>query len=214
MRPPLLSPPREELPPIVRRARRRMLDDAQHGRIPRSRKNRVSGGTFSTRAKPGRQTIKKTLVVCVALSLALTAGNGALAAKKKKPKRWKSETVSLGIAHPVVYGSTGQVNSVTAHEFVARCDTPASQGVDGWVFEVPGEYQKINAVVKAVGHAAGPVGYDVDIYSYDADCAIKSVSNAEGTDENGYILAGSAWIFVHNYQGDPNTQAHIELSSP
>jgi hypothetical protein len=55
------------------------------------------------------------------------------------------------------------------------------------------------------------VGYDLDMFFYDADCAITFASQAVGTDETGYMPAGTAWILVHNYQGDPNTSLHIEI---
>jgi hypothetical protein len=84
--------------------------------------------------------------------------------------------------------------------------------LDAWVFEVPADYQKIQASAKAIGAGAGPVGYDLDMFFYDADCAVTFASQAAGTDENAYMPAGTSWIVLHNYQGDPNTMAHIELS--
>lgn len=157
--------------------------------------------------------MKKTIVLVLVLALALPFGN-ALAAKKKKPKPFISETVSTGIPHPVAFSSTGAVNGVTAKEFTTTCSTPISQGVDAWVFEVPANYTKIDALIKAIGEPPGPLSYDLDLYFYDASCALTFASNAAGTDETGYMPAGSAWILMHNYLGDPNTMGHIEISAP
>jgi extracellular elastinolytic metalloproteinase len=155
---------------------------------------------------------KKLVVLGMVLLLAMTASQVAFAGKKKKPKPWKSEEVSLGIAHTALYGSSGEVNLVTAMEFEQACALPASQGLDAWVFEVPAEYQKITASAKAIGVAGGAVGYDLDMFFYDADCTVTLASQATGTDESGLLPAGTSWIVLHNYQGDPNTMAHIELS--
>ena len=156
--------------------------------------------------------MKKTFVLVLVLALALPSGH-AIAAKKKKPKPYISETVSTGVPHNVAYGSTGSVNGVTAKEFTTTCATPASQGVDAWVFEVPAEYTKINSIVKAIGEPPGPLSYDLDLYFFDASCAVTFASNATSTDETGYMPAGTTWILMHNYLGDPNTMAHIEISA-
>jgi hypothetical protein len=156
--------------------------------------------------------MKKTMVLLLVLALAMPFG-GALAAKKKKPKPFKSEIVSLGIAHPVFFGQTGAVNAITAREFVATCAIPASQGVDAWVFEVPAAYTGITASVKAIGEPGGAAGYDLDLYFFDDSCQATFASNSAGTDEFGYMPEGTAWIVMHNYLGDPNTQGHIEISA-
>ena len=156
--------------------------------------------------------MKKIVVVGVIMALALTSQSALAGKKKKGPKPYKSEEVSLGIAHTALYGTSGEVNLVTAMEFEQTCALPASQGVDAWVFEVPADYQKIQASAKAIGTAAGPVGYDLDMFFYDADCTLTFVAQATGTDESTYMPAGTSWIILHNYQGDPNTKAYIELS--
>lgn len=156
--------------------------------------------------------MKKTIILLLVLALALPFG-GAFAAKKKKPKPYKSETVSTGVAHPVFYGQSGEVNSLTAREFMATCATPSSQGLDAWVFEVPAAYSKMASIVKAIGEPGGAVGYDLDLYFFDDSCTVTFASNAEGTDELGYMPAGTAWIVMHNYLGDPNSQGHIEISA-
>ncbi len=158
--------------------------------------------------------LKRVLVIVLALALALVAYP---AAAQKKPKPWKSETITLLVPHPVFYGATeGSVNAVTAKEFEARCDIPASNGFDAAVFAVPKAFQKTVATIKAIGEGSGPLKWDIDIYLYNADCentlAYQAAGNpGEASDETGLIPKGTAWVLVHNYLGDPGVDAHIEL---
>ena len=154
--------------------------------------------------------LKRFAIVSLVLALGLVA-QPALAGKKKGPKPYKSESFTIAVAHPVFYGNSGSVNAITAKEFENTCAVPGSNGVDGFVLEIPKEYQKLQASISAVGAAGGAAGYDLDIYMYDANCTPTLASNAAGTDENGVIPKGTAWVFVHNYLGDPGTSAHIEL---
>lgn len=157
--------------------------------------------------------IKRALTLGLVLLLAAMV-NPALAGKKKpKLKPWKSDVVSVGLAHPVFFGQTGMVNTVTAKEFENTCAIPASNGLDAYVFEVPAPYQTAQATVKAIGAgAATPAGYDLDIYMYDKDCQVKLAANAEGTDEAGVMPVGIAYVLVQNYLGEPQTSFHLELA--
>ena len=155
--------------------------------------------------------MKRLIAFAVVASLALSV-TPALAGKKK-PKPYKSETVSTGIPHTLGYNSTQSVNSVTAKEFESSCSIPSSNGLDGYVFEIPKEYQGIQASIEAIGSNQGtPASYDLDIYMYDASCKVNFVSQATGTDESAVIPKGTAFVFVHNYQGEPNTNAQITLA--
>ena len=154
--------------------------------------------------------MKRLIAFAVVASLALSVTPAF--AGKKKPKPYKSETVTTGIPHPVFHGATGSVNAITAKEFEGSCSVPSSNGLDGYVFEIPKDYQAIQASIAAVGSNSGsPAGYDLDMYMYDASCKQTFLSNAEGTDESSVIPKGTAFVFVHNYLGEPNTQAQITL---
>ncbi|MFN2389897.1 MAG: hypothetical protein ABR575_09890 [Actinomycetota bacterium] len=153
-----------------------------------------------------KKIVATILVLAVAAALPVQS---AAAGKKKKPKTYKSEEASLGVPHPVFYGATGSVNAVTAKEFERRCAEPGSQGLDGHVFAIPAAFQKRAAAITAT--ATGT--YDVDMYLYDAACVNTFAFNAAGTDEVGVLPKGTAWVFVHNYEGDPGVMAHIELKA-
>lgn len=150
---------------------------------------------------------RKLLILGLVLALCAALVAPAAAAKKKKPKPYKSEEVTALVGHPVFNGASGSVVAVTAQEFINRCAIPASNGLDGYVFEVPVAYQKIQSSIEAIAtgttDAAQPA--DVDIYLFDEGCAITGAFNTEGTDESGVLGAGTKYIFLHNYTGGPTT---------
>jgi hypothetical protein len=153
--------------------------------------------------------MKKLLVLLLVLGLAVSIVGPAGAKKKKKkaPKPYVTEEVEIQLGHPMNNGNTGTLTSVTGQEFLNTCAIPASNGVDGWVFEVPAEYQKISTSAEATGtsvtDAAAPA--DLDMYFYDEGCAQVGQANAAGTDEFGAMSPGVAFIFLHNYAGGPTT---------
>ena len=79
---------------------------------------------------------------------------------------------------------------------------------------MPAAYQKIAGLAKVIGTntTGGPLGYDLDVFFYDDTCTILMASQGVGTDETAYMPSGTTWMLVHNYQGDPNTSAYVELS--
>jgi hypothetical protein len=156
--------------------------------------------------------IRRTLFLALALLLGAMVHPAVAGKRKPKVKPYKSEEVTIAVAHPLFYDATGSINSVTAKEFESSCATPSSNGLDAYVFEVPAAYQNITASVKAIGTAKTPAAYDLDVYMYDKDCAVKGVSNGEGTDETGVMPAGISWLLVDNYLGEPAVSLHIELA--
>ncbi len=149
---------------------------------------------------------KKLLIVglVLALAAALTAPAAAGKKKKKGPKPYTSEEVTVQIGHPVFNGASGSVVGVTPQEFLQTCSLPSTNGLDAYVFEVPKPYQKIQASIDATGSAQG-IDHDIDIYLFDSSCAPVGTFNAAGTDESGVLSAGTAFILLHNYIGGPTT---------
>ena len=67
----------------------------------------------------------KKLIAGVLVATLLLPGSAALTGKKKKkgPKPWTSEELTIALAHPVFYGQSGDVMSVTARGAVAQLTT-------------------------------------------------------------------------------------------
>jgi hypothetical protein len=155
--------------------------------------------------------LKRGLVLGLTAALALALALTPVSAAPKKPKPYKSAEGTLAASHPNFYSASGSVTSVTAKDFENSCAVPQSNGVDALVFAVPKAYQKRLASVTAVGTAATPAGYDLDLYTYDKACKNNGYSNAEGVDEYGYLAKGTAWVLVTNYAGEPGVKVHIEI---
>ena len=148
---------------------------------------------------------KKLMILGIVLALAAAFVAPASAAKKKGPKPFKSETIATAVGHPVFNSASGSLVSVTGQEFLNSCAIPSSNGLDGAVFEVPKDYQKITSQIDATGVGAtdAVVPADVDIYLFDSSCAQVGTFNAAGTSESGVLGAGTAFVFLHNYTGGP-----------
>ncbi|HEX2195888.1 MAG TPA: hypothetical protein VHJ76_03090, partial [Actinomycetota bacterium] len=157
--------------------------------------------------------LKKTLVSLVAASLvAAPLGTGALAkAKKKKgPKPYVSEEITIQTGHPAFHSASGTLLTVTAQEFIRTCAVPASNGADAAVYAIPEEYEGIEATIKAIGTGASVQPHDLDIYLFDESCTEVAFYNAVGTDELGITTKDTAFVLLHNYSPGPVT-AHFEL---
>ena len=145
-------------------------------------------------------------LIAIATAFALLVAPSVASAGKKKPKPYKSETVSILANHPVFNTNSGSVVAVTAQEFMARCALPATNGLDGYVFEIPKEYQAIQTYISATGSTSAPA-YDIDIYTFDSSCKLTLAINSAGTDQTGVLPVGTAYIFMHSYEpGDLEAQ--------
>lgn len=157
--------------------------------------------------------VRKLVVALLVVGLVASPAMAGKKKKSKKPKPYKSEEVTIAVAHPVFYGSSGTILGVTAQEFMNNCGIPASNGLDAYVFEVPEDYRKVTASVRAIGTPGGPAGYDLDMFTFDEDCQVQFAFQAANTDESGSMAPGTAYILVYNYLGDPNMSVHIELEA-
>jgi extracellular elastinolytic metalloproteinase len=149
---------------------------------------------------------KKLLVLALVAALIAAFAAPSMAKKKKKgPKPYTSETVTVELGHPMFHSTSGTLVGVTPQEFLNGCALPSSNGFDAYVFEVPAEYQKITSLIEAegVGTTDGAVPADIDIYLFDETCAPAGVFNTAGTSESGALNAGVAFVVLHNYTGGP-----------
>jgi hypothetical protein len=157
--------------------------------------------------------LKRALAMAVAVAVAATLVTPAAAGKKQGPKPYTSEDGVIAVPHTLLYASTGEMNSVTGREFEARCAIPGSNGLDAYVYEVPKEYQAIDADIAAIGDA--PVGWDLYIFFYDKDCKRNTMTvQAQGavteSDAEGLMPKGTAYVLIADFAGGPAT-IHYEL---
>lgn len=141
-----------------------------------------------------------------ALLLAVAAAPPALAKKKKKPPAPVTRTITFEESGSMsIPGPTGSVLSgLTEGEFtvVNECASmPMSQGLDGYVVELPAEFQLGTATLQVLGADATGM-YDMDAYFYDAACGLMDgVSLTEGADPAGGVPAGAKWVMVDLFVG-------------
>ena len=144
--------------------------------------------------------------VAVILTVLAVAALATPASAGKKPKPYKSEDGIILVGHTLLYASTGDTNSVTAKEFENTCAIPASNGFDAYVYEVPKEYQTIQANITA--HSQAQVAWDLYIFFYDKDCTrnpitIQAQGSVTKSDASGVMPAGTAYVLIANFAGDP-----------
>jgi hypothetical protein len=156
------------------------------------------------------------LVLVIALVAAIAAAPASAAKKKKKgPKPFVSSEGTIAVPHTMLFASTGEVNSVTANEFENRCEIPASNGLDAYVWEVPAEYQTIESNIETF--SAGSA-YDLYAFFYKEDCTLQPYSlQASGSTglvanaPSGIMPPGTFYVLMANFLGDPAAAIHFEL---
>ncbi|MGH3384367.1 MAG: M36 family metallopeptidase [Nocardioidaceae bacterium] len=88
---------------------------------------------------------------------------------------------------------------VTATEFANACTyPPASQGVDGWVSKLPEGFGDGAHTVTVTGSG---VTWDLDLYFYDAACALVGSAASSSADESGSIPSGAAYVVTADWAG-------------
>ncbi len=111
----------------------------------------------------------------------------------------------------VVYSDNGYVASsnttgaITGTEFTETCSIPAepplgTQGVDGWVFEVPSTVSATS--YKLSSDAAIAIGFaeDIDAVFYDASCVDLGGAAASGP-EVGELPLGTKYVYAYGFGG-------------
>jgi hypothetical protein len=115
--------------------------------------------------------------------------------RKKKPVTFSTDG-SFAVANPATLENSG----VTQNEFMATCAIPASQGLDGYVVELPAKVTKVSSEVTVAGGDATGI-YDLDMYFYNADCAPTGAASSAGSDEVGAMPAGTKYVVVAAFWG-------------
>lgn len=114
---------------------------------------------------------------------------------------------------PTIFSATGRIKAgnplsptrggVTLNEFLLSCATPASQGTDGWVFELPSTFPERGASVVARGDS-GIGTYDLDIRFFSPTCDFLGAVRTERSDEAGVVPEGTRFVVVSETRGLDN----------
>jgi extracellular elastinolytic metalloproteinase len=98
--------------------------------------------------------------------------------------------------------STGSTpTGVTAAALTADCAVPAppAQGADGWVTELPESFG--DGAHKVVLTGDSTATYDLDLYFYDASCALIGSAASSAADESGTLPSGTRFVLSQLWLG-------------
>ena len=97
---------------------------------------------------------------------------------------------------------TGDVaQGVTGAEFANSClMPPASQGADGWVTELPDSFGDGKHAVEVKGTSLAGT-HDLDMYFYDAGCALVGRAASSAADESGALPSGTKYVLSQLWLG-------------
>jgi hypothetical protein len=98
-------------------------------------------------------------------------------------------------------GTADDVTGVTATAFKSGCQVPAApgQGADGWVTKLPESFG--DGAHKVEVRGGGPAPYDVDLYFYDASCALIGSAASSAADESGTLPSGTRYVLTQLWLG-------------
>jgi hypothetical protein len=145
--------------------------------------------------------------ITAALIAGLVAGTLAMPAEAKKKKKPKVITFEVEGAIQGMNPAGAVLFGITEGEFreVHTCTAlPATQGVDGFVFEVPADFQAGTATFDVTASDATGT-YDLDAYFYSASCDLLEPHATDGADPSGAIPPGAAWGVVDAFAGAQST---------
>ena len=144
------------------------------------------------------QKLLTTLLVPTMIMGALVAPVEAKKAKKKKPPVTFEADGSIAVANPADLLDVG----ITRSEFETSCSVPAvTQGVDGYVIELPPEVTAVTTRVFVTATSPSGVGL-IDMFFFDENCA--GMGRILGSDDFDPIMAPKTkFVLVTNWLGDP-----------
>ena len=139
----------------------------------------------------------------VGLVAAVAAGSLAIAApssagERKKPLTFKASGSLLAPSPIDLFGQ-----GITRTEFTTACAVPATQGLDGYVIELPKKMTLVDSTVYT--EATGLVGLNLlDLFFFSEDCT--EMGDFLGSDEGVPVIPqGTKYVLVTNWFGEPET---------
>jgi extracellular elastinolytic metalloproteinase len=113
-----------------------------------------------------------------------------------------SGTIAAG--NPATGETVERVVGVTGQEFSNTCPdpfaAPASQGVDGWISQLPAGFGDGTHTITVTGGET-PAGHDIDVYFLDSACVVTGSAATSSPDESGVIPGGTAYVLTQLWTG-------------
>ena len=125
--------------------------------------------------------------------------------KKSKPQSFEAEGTLL-TAHPLTLRRMG----VTRNEFLRNCTVPQqTQGVDGYVIEVPEAFTTIASETYVTGKDA-LAQPDLDMYYFNEACEEIDYTATGSFSETGVMPAGTHFVLVAAFVGGGSSEFIFE----
>lgn len=154
----------------------------------------VMGGAFvPVGTTPRRNWI--TLALAIGLLLVASAPEPASAASAGKPRSFRS-TGEFAAGNPFSLRGMG----VTRQQFEESCAIPDSQGIDGYVIELPRSLRRVVSDVSLAGTASAGFA-DLDLYFFDATCTETARASTGSFIEYGTMPAGTRYVLATAFLG-------------
>lgn len=144
-----------------------------------------------------RKLVITLLVATMILGTLLAPTQAKKPKKKKSPVTFEAEG-SVAIANPADLTGVG----ITRAEFESGCSVPTfTQGVDGYVIELPPKVTSVSTRVFVTGTSPSGVGL-LDMFFFDEAC--RDMGQILGSDDFDPIMSmGTKFVLVTNWLGDP-----------
>ena len=136
-------------------------------------------------------------MVALVIAVVGTMVSPVEAGPKKRSKPLKFETAgTLTTANPLTLRRIG----VTRSEFMESCAIPKTQGLDGYVIELPPDFKTISSEVNLTGvDVTGQP--DLDMYYFDGSCEEVGYTATGSFSESGVMPKGVEYVLVTAFFG-------------
>ncbi|MDQ4145807.1 MAG: S8 family serine peptidase [Actinomycetota bacterium] len=157
-----------------------------------------------------RRILNLVLVICLVLSLTSVFSPVIVVASEAS-----STDPNFGHADrgQVLYGSASAGASfdwgMTVNEFLARCEIPATQGHDAWVFELRHDVTEEGLAARTFG-SGSDIGHDIDVYVFSSDCGPLGHAATVEADEVVTLPIGTRYVVAYLWWGS-NTTVDLEV---
>ncbi len=142
--------------------------------------------------------MRRGIVVALVLGLLVAALVGpAEAGKKKRRPIVVKKSGAFALSNPTDFEAGA---GIVRNEFMETCAIPASQGLDGFVFQLPKNIRTRQAKATLTGSDSTGF-YDLDMYFFTKSCESNGEVSTEAVHEQGIMPAGTRFVLISAYFG-------------